>query len=98
MSLEIDEKFFDQVFHQAKKWVLEAGANIRKKINEPMVINTKSNPNDLVTETDRETEKFFADNIRGKYPKHLLLGEEGYGDNVTSLNNTIWIVDPIDGT
>src|SRR5699024_5640013 len=66
--------------------------------NEPMVINTKSNPNDLVTETDKATEQFFAENIRGKYPEHLLLGEEGYGDDVTSLNGTVWIIDPIDGT
>lgn len=94
----MDKSTRNLIFSQAKEWVLEAGANIRKKINEPMVINTKSNPNDLVTETDKETEKFFADNIRGKYPRHLLLGEEGYGDDVSSLNGIVWIIDPIDGT
>lgn len=86
------------LFKQAKQWVLEAGKIIRDKINDPIVIETKSNVNDLVTTMDKETEVFFAKRIKESYPDHLLLGEEGYGDEITSLNGTIWIVDPIDGT
>jgi len=88
----------NELFNQAKEWVLEAGEKIREKINQPMVIDTKSNPHDLVTETDKLTEEFFANRIKEKFPNHLLLGEEGYGDEVTSLDGTVWIIDPIDGT
>src|SRR5690625_3880019 len=88
----------NELFNQAKEWVLEAGEKIREKINQPMVIDTKSNPHDLVTETDKLTEKFFANRIKEMYPHHLLLGEEGYGDEVSSLDGTVWIIDPIDGT
>lgn len=98
MSLEIDGKFFDQVFHQAKEWVLDAGEKIKVKINEPLSVETKSHSNDLITEMDKSIERFFALNIKRNFPTHLLVSEEGYGDNVTTLNNTIWIVDPIDGT
>lgn len=86
------------VFNQAKTWVLEAGANIRNKINEPLTIETKSNPNDLVTTMDKETEEYFAHKIKNAYPDHAILSEEGYGDRLTSLDGTVWIVDPIDGT
>src|SRR5690625_4808949 len=41
---------------------------------------------------------FFLEKIKKTYPDHLLFGEEGYGDEVTSLTGTIWIIDPIDGT
>ncbi|MBD1224424.1 inositol monophosphatase family protein [Virgibacillus halodenitrificans] len=88
----------DKIFDQAKSWVLEAGETIRTKINDPLTINTKSNPNDLVTEMDKETELFFAKKIKDTYPDHLILSEEGFGDDIDSLNGTVWIIDPIDGT
>ncbi len=36
--------------------------------------------------------------IKSVYPDHSIIGEEGYGDEVTSLDGTVWIIDPIDGT
>ncbi len=86
------------IFKQAKYWVEEAGDIIRSKISEDLKIDTKLHKDDLVTEVDREIEKFFVGKIKEKYPEHLILGEEGYGDDITSMNGTIWIVDPIDGT
>ena len=32
------------------------------------------------------------------YPEHKILGEEGSGDDVQSMDGTVWIIDPIDGT
>lgn len=94
----MDIKSQTSLFNQAKKWVLEAGKIIRDKINDPIIVETKSNVNDLVTTMDKETEVFFARRIKEKYPEHLLFGEEGYGDNITATDGTIWIIDPIDGT
>ncbi|WP_373895893.1 inositol monophosphatase family protein [Virgibacillus natechei] len=91
-------EFRDSLFNQAKAWVLEAGATIRNKINDPFDIATKSDANDLVTSMDKETESFFIRNIKASYPEHYILSEEGYGDHLTSLNGTVWIIDPIDGT
>src|SRR5690625_1463383 len=86
------------LFNRVRLWILEAGAFIRNKINDPLQINTKSNPKDLVTEMDRKVEYFFASKIRRFYPEHSLLSEEGYGDNLLSSDGTIWVIDPIDGT
>ncbi|WP_164669149.1 inositol monophosphatase family protein [Virgibacillus doumboii] len=88
----------NSIYDQAKQWVLQAGANIRKKINDPLEINTKSNPNDLVTHMDDETEYFLTSNIKETYPDHFIISEEGYGDELQSPDGTIWIIDPIDGT
>lgn len=94
----MDKQIKTALYNKAKQWVLEAGSNIRDKINDPLIVDTKSNPNDLVTTMDKETEQYFAKKIKAQYPDHLLFGEEGYGDDVTSLAGTVWIVDPIDGT
>lgn len=88
----------DKLYLDAKAWVLEAGEQIRNKINEPRVIETKSNPDDLVTEMDKQTEKFLVEKIKVTYSDHYIIGEEGYGDELTSLQGTVWIIDPIDGT
>ena len=86
------------LFNRLRPWILQAGKLIRDKINDPRIVSTKSNPNDLVTEMDKEVERFFARKIKEFYPDHLLLGEEGYGHTQIDQLETIWIIDPIDGT
>ncbi|MBM7572235.1 inositol monophosphatase family protein [Aquibacillus albus] len=94
----MNEQERKRVYEQAKDWILDAGAHIRNVIDEPLYIDTKSNPNDLVTQMDRDTERFFADKINQHYPEHHLFSEEGFGEELDSLQGTVWIVDPIDGT
>src|SRR5699024_5348204 len=88
----------EEVYQQAKEWVEQAGKLIRMKIDEPREIDTKSNPNDLVTEMDRKVEQFFAEKIRRKYQSDRILSEECFGDEIEDLTGTVWIIDPIDGT
>jgi myo-inositol-1(or 4)-monophosphatase len=83
---------------QAKQWVMEAGDKIRDSFTETLNIQTKSNPNDLVTNIDKEIEQFFINKIRKTFPNHRILGEEGFGDEVSNLDGVVWIIDPIDGT
>ncbi|WP_208589385.1 inositol monophosphatase family protein [Gracilibacillus suaedae] len=94
----MDETTRQQIFEDARKWVYQAGKLIRDQIDDPYQIETKSDANDLVTAVDRSTEQFFTEKIREKYPNHSIVGEEGYGDKVESLDGTLWIIDPIDGT
>lgn len=86
------------LFNRVRAWILEAGSLIRRKMNDPLSISTKSSPKDLVTQIDKEVEFFFANKIKQFYPTHLLLGEEGYGDKNIDQLDTVWIIDPIDGT
>lgn len=89
------------LYQEAKQLVLQAGEIIRQQIqaHQTLHIETKSNANDLVTNVDKEIEHFFVSHIKAKYPKHHILGEEGNGHDLDTLNNkTVWIIDPIDGT
>ena len=82
----------------AKKIIIEAGQNIRAAFSYDIEIETKSSPNDLVTNIDRETELFFIEKIKAFNPDHRILGEEGMGEKVENLEGVVWIIDPIDGT
>ncbi len=92
----------DKKWHEidlfAKNAIREAGRKIIDSFDEVLNIQTKSNVNDLVTNMDKQIEKFFVEEISKAYPDHRVLGEEGYGDRVKDMDGTVWIIDPIDGT
>ncbi|HEX6923617.1 MAG TPA: inositol monophosphatase family protein [Bacillales bacterium] len=89
---------WDEIDLQAKKWIKEAGEEIRSSFTNAINIDYKTNPDDLVTDMDKKTEQFFIKRIHDHYPEHRILGEEGYGDEIASSEGTVWIIDPIDGT
>ncbi|WP_414043496.1 inositol monophosphatase family protein [Macrococcus animalis] len=87
-----------ELYEFLKDITLQAGENIRNQLNEPLEIETKSNPNDLVTNMDKATEQFLFERIQLAYPEHKIIGEEGSGKDIEKLDGVIWIIDPIDGT
>lgn len=89
---------FEPIYANALQWVKEAGEKIRLSFDQTLNIQTKSNPNDLVTNIDKETEQFFIRKIHEAYPDHQIMGEEGFGDKLDSLEGIVWLIDPIDGT
>ncbi len=44
----------------AKQWVKEAGERIRASFKTTLNIETKTNRNDLVTNIDKDTERYFV--------------------------------------
>lgn len=82
----------------AKALIKEAGRKIRHSFASELSIESKADANDLVTNMDKEIEQFFIQHIRHDYPHHRILGEEGFGDTLTSLEGYVWMLDPIDGT
>lgn len=63
-----------------------------------LTIDEKTSRKDLVTNVDKGNEQFLIQGIRQLDPRAQVLGEEGFGDHVTSTTGRLWIVDPIDGT
>ncbi|MGK9285791.1 inositol monophosphatase family protein [Sinorhizobium meliloti] len=63
---------------------------------ETLIIETKRDPQDLVSIADREVENLIRDRIAEAYPDDGVLGEE-YG-LVPGRSGFTWAVDPIDGT
>ncbi|MFT5503115.1 MAG: myo-inositol-1(or 4)-monophosphatase [Gammaproteobacteria bacterium] len=53
--------------------------------------------NDFVSEVDRLAEEKIIDTLLKSYPNHGIIAEES-GDASRSDHETIWIIDPLDGT
>jgi myo-inositol-1(or 4)-monophosphatase len=51
---------------------------------------------DLVTVADRESEALILERIRGQFPTHDVMGEEG--TRIETGSDYKWYVDPLDGT
>ncbi|MCM3717310.1 inositol monophosphatase family protein [Fictibacillus phosphorivorans] len=82
----------------AKAWTAEAAEMLQKSFEDTLTITYKSHIADLVTNMDKNIEKFFIEKIQKVFPDHKVLGEEGYGDEIQDTSGIIWIIDPIDGT
>ncbi|QED47389.1 inositol monophosphatase family protein [Cytobacillus dafuensis] len=89
---------WSEINQNAREWIKEAGEKIKHSFSKTLVIQTKTNANDLVTDIDKKTEQYFIGKIRELYPEHKILGEEGFGDELSNLEGIVWIIDPIDGT
>lgn len=77
-----------------ENWLRKAGeiALSHQKMLEASV----KTDNTLVTDADRQIEKFLVENIIQSYPGHQVLAEEGGISGGSS--EFLWAIDPIDGT
>lgn len=82
----------------AIKTIFHAGDQIRESFSKELIIETKASANNLVTNIDRKIEQYFVEKIKELDPSHKILGEEGMGDKIVTLDGPLWIIDPIDGT
>ena len=85
-------------FALAQKMAIEAGAVALAHFNarERLVIETKADPQDVVSIADREVEELIRARIAAAFPGDAVLGEE-YGVSAGTSEFT-WVIDPIDGT
>ncbi len=82
----------------AKSLIKNAAFDIKTSLSSELIIESKSEANDLVTNIDKETEQFFIEHIKTDFPGHRIFGEEGFGDDIKDLKGYVWLLDPIDGT
>ncbi|MGJ9383932.1 inositol monophosphatase [Salipaludibacillus neizhouensis] len=87
-----------EVKENAERWAREARELIVAQMKETFSITTKAHQHDLVTDVDKNVEKFFLDKISHTYSDHRLMGEEGSFEEIKNLDGVVWILDPIDGT
>ncbi len=69
---------------------------MRDRIDQPHDIHFKGTI-DMVTDADQASEALIVAELRGAFPNHGLLSEEG-GGYEASESSLRWIVDPLDGT
>ncbi|CCQ96192.1 Inositol-1-monophosphatase [[Clostridium] ultunense Esp] len=83
----------------ATKLAREAGKIALEGRKEKIVsYQFKSSHKDLVTEIDRQVERFIVAKIKETYPSHGILGEEGTNIDGGGNSSYRWVIDPIDGT
>lgn len=97
---QVENNHFDRhkVKKLAEKWTREARDYILEQMKETFSVTTKAHQHDLVTDVDKNVEKFFLEKISHTYPNHRLMGEEGSFEEIDDLKGVVWILDPIDGT
>ncbi|CAD7054252.1 inositol monophosphatase [Pseudorhizobium endolithicum] len=85
------QKFAEDVAREAGAIALDF---FRRR--ETLVIETKKDPQDVVSIADRAVETLIRDRIAQAYPGDGMLGEEyGLAEGVSGFT---WVIDPIDGT
>ena len=89
---------WQQVARDVSALLREGRRQVIAKMAGPMTVDEKTGRKDLVTNIDKSNEQFLIAGIRNMDPTAKVLGEEGFGDTLTSLDGRVWIVDPIDGT
>jgi myo-inositol-1(or 4)-monophosphatase len=78
-----------------------AGADVAiEAFRSEMTVETKDDPTDVVTETDRAAQATVVDRLRESFPDDPVVGEEAAEETVASVpdEGAAWVVDPIDGT
>ena len=73
----------------------EAGVLLMDYFRQHIKIEYKGEA-DLVTAADRKSEELILERIRGQFPTHDVMGEEG--TRIETGSEYKWYVDPLDGT
>ena len=84
-----------QIFHTANSAIEKATKVIMEAYKLPKVTEFKGRT-DLVTKTDRESERIIIDEILNRFPTHGIIAEES--ERINSKSEYQWIIDPLDGT
>jgi myo-inositol-1(or 4)-monophosphatase len=80
----------------ARATALEAGALLKRNVTRHKTIGTKGYATNLVTDTDRASERLVLARLRRAFPDHGVHGEERARVNPDAPLQ--WYVDPLDGT
>ncbi len=94
-----DQMYDQQQIHQeVKQWFRQVRPQILEGREKGLDIENKTSRLDLVTNIDKETEKFYRQKIAESFPGSSILGEEGSKDDINNAPGLFWVIDPIDGT
>ena len=96
MTGEVDARLAEQLHDIAVDVAQGAAEVVRRAADGDLAVATKSTDTDLVTQVDRDTERWLVAAILQRRPGDAVLGEEGGArDGHTAVR---WLIDPIDGT
>ncbi len=86
---------YDKELEFAKNLALEAGGIMMRYFRAEDIATEWKEDNTPLTIADTTINKLVIDQVKKSFPEHGVLGEE---ESFESERDTIWVVDPIDGT
>ena len=84
-----------QIFQTANTAIVKATKIVMEAHRLPKVTEYKGKT-DLVTQTDRQSEKTIISIIKNVFPNHGIIAEES--GSINNESEYQWIIDPLDGT
>lgn len=86
-----------EIRNTARHIAYQAGGILRAYYEGETHTTTKDIDIDIVTEADKDSERFLTEKLQDHFPDHYIVGEEGggYGDPNAPYR---WYIDPVDGT
>lgn len=89
-----------------KEWMSEmedllrqAGEKIKAALADTKIqVDTKTDRKDLVTNIDKEIQRFLVQSILARDPQAKIMAEENGRDHLEDFSGRVYIIDPIDGT
>ena len=86
--------------HAAVDAARQAGVLVARRFGGALEVSDKGKVSgaDLVTDVDRASQKLIESLTVGRFPGHMLLGEEDAPKDAPPAADWVWAVDPIDGT
>ena len=91
----MEPEFLAEVAGVAEAAARAGGEVVERYFREGVEIRSKESYN-LVSDADIEAEAAVVGVIRGAFPEHAILAEEGHRAEGDSRNQ--WVIDPLDGT
>ncbi|MBC7217158.1 MAG: inositol monophosphatase [Candidatus Caldatribacterium sp.] len=87
---------FKERLEAAKRIAQDVGKFVLSRTHNLGRIETKSSPIDVVTEVDKEAQRYIAEALHKAFPEDTIWGEES-GEPLQDFSHS-WVIDPIDGT
>ncbi|MDR1473385.1 MAG: inositol monophosphatase family protein [Lactobacillales bacterium] len=88
----------DLLVQKVKTWIYEAGKLVQELEKNQLQVTTKSSRNDVVTNVDKEVQRFLVAKIESEFPEDKILAEEDEKSSLVDMSGRVWLIDPIDGT
>jgi myo-inositol-1(or 4)-monophosphatase len=88
----------DLLVQKVKTWLYKTGELAKKLEKSQLQITTKSSRNDVVTNVDKEVQRFLVAKIESEFPEDKILAEEDEKSSLVDMSGRVWLIDPIDGT
>lgn len=90
---------WQQINASVQTWFKEVRCQLLAGCETKLQVAKKSGRTDLVTNIDKQVEKYLVTQIKQTFPGSRVLGEEGDRDqDLATYQGLVWIIDPLDGT